>query len=104
MLMVEGGLQQYVARQQHAVAEHVAGHVTDTADGEVLALRVDTDLAKVALHALPGAARGDGHLLVVVSGRAAGGEGIAQPEAVFRGDTLAMSEKLAVPLSAATTR
>ena len=50
---------------------------------EVLALDVDADFAEVALDAFPGAARGDGHFLVVVAGRAAGGEGIAEPEAVF---------------------
>ena len=56
------------------------------ADREVGLLDVDADLAEVALDALPGAARGDGHLLVVVAGRAAGGERIAEPEAVFGGD------------------
>ena len=40
-------------------------------------------LAEMALHRLPGAARGDAHLLVVVAGRAARGEGVVQPEAVF---------------------
>ena len=45
-------------------------------------LDVDVHLAEVALHAFPGAARRDRHLLVVVAGRAAGGEGIAQPEVV----------------------
>ena len=42
----------------------------------------------MALHRLPRAARGDGHLLVVIARRAAGGEGIAEPEAVFRGDAV----------------
>ena len=40
---------------------------------------IDVHLAEMALHRFPGAARGDAHLLVVVSGRAAGGEGIAEP-------------------------
>ena len=60
------------------------GHVADAGDGEVLRLRVDAHLAEVALHALPGAARRDAHLLVVVAGAAARGEGVAQPVAVFR--------------------
>ena len=38
--------------------------------------------AKWTLHRLPGAARGDAHLLVVVAFGAAGGERVAQPEAV----------------------
>ena len=66
---------------------------------------VDVHLAEVPLDRLPGAARGDAHLLVVVAGRAAGREGVAEPEAVLLGEiALAMSEKVAVPLSAATTR
>ena len=44
---------------------------------------VDVHLAEMPLHRFPCAARGDAHLLVVVTGRAAGGEGIAEPEAVF---------------------
>ncbi len=86
MAVVEGGQQPDVGRQQHAVAEHVAAHVADTDDAEVLGLRVVAEAAEVALHALPGAARGDGHLLVVVADRAARGEGVAEPEAVFGGD------------------
>ena len=46
------------------------------------ALDVDVHLAEVPLDALPGAARRDRHALVVVAGRAAGGEGIAEPEIV----------------------
>ncbi len=49
-------------------------------------LGVDAELAEVPLHAFPGAARRDAHLLVVVAGRAAGGEGVAEPEAARRGD------------------
>ncbi len=45
-------------------------------------LDVDAELAEVALDRLPGAARGDAHLLVVVAGRAARGEGVVEPEAV----------------------
>ena len=82
--MVEGGDQPDVLGQQHAVAEHVAGHVADADHGEVLGLGVDAQLAEVALDRLPGAAGGDAHGLVVVAGRAAGGEGVAEPEAVAR--------------------
>ena len=40
------------------------------------------------LHRDPGALGGDAHALVVVAGRAAGGEGIAEPEAVVGGDAV----------------
>ena len=50
--------------------------------GEVLGLAVDAELAEVPLHRLPGAAGGDAHRLVVVADRAAGGERVAEPEAV----------------------
>ena len=45
-------------------------------------LGVDAQLAEVALDRLPGAAGGDAHRLVVVADRAAGGERVAEPEAV----------------------
>ena len=51
--MVERREQAHVPRQQHAVAEHVAGHVADAGGREVLRLDVDADLAEVPLHALP---------------------------------------------------
>ncbi len=38
MAVVEGGDQADVGREQHAVAEHVARHVADADDGEVLVL------------------------------------------------------------------
>ncbi len=84
--VVEGGHQADVLGEQHAVAEHVAGHVADADDGEVLALRVVAQLPEVPLDGLPGAAGGDAHALVVVARRAAGGEGVAEPEAVRLGD------------------
>ena len=45
-------------------------------------------LAEVALDRLPRALGGDAHVLVVVADRAAGGERIAQPEAVLDGDAV----------------
>ena len=83
--MVEGGDELYARRQQHAVAEHVARHVADAGDGERLALDVDVHLAEMPLHRLPGTARGDPHRLVVVAGRAARSEGVAEPEAALQG-------------------
>ena len=47
---------------------------------------VDGELAEVALHRLPRAAGGDAHLLVVVAGRAARRERVAEPEAARDGD------------------
>ena len=51
-------------------------------------LHVVAELAEVALDRLPGAARGDAHLLVVVAARAARGERVAQPEAVLARDAV----------------
>ena len=78
--VVERGHQLDVPRQQHAVAEHVAGHVADADHGEVVGVHVDAQGLEVEPHRLPGAAGGDAHLLVVVALRAARGEGVAQPE------------------------
>ena len=55
-------------------------------DREVLGLRVDVHLPEVPLHRLPGAAGRDTHPLVVVAGRAARREGVAEPEAVLLRD------------------
>ena len=44
---------------------------------------VDVHFAEMPLHRLEGAARGDAHLLVVVAGRAAARESVAEPIAVF---------------------
>jgi hypothetical protein len=45
-----------------------------------LRLGVHAHFAEMALDAFPGAACGDRHFFVVVTGRAAGGERIAEPE------------------------
>ncbi len=86
MQMIEGADQLDVGREQHAVAEDVARHVADADDGEVSGLDVGAELAEMPLDQLPGAARRDAHALVVIAGRAAGGEGVAEPEAVIFGD------------------
>ena len=39
--MVERGDEADVMREQHAVAEHVARHVADADDGEVVAVGID---------------------------------------------------------------
>jgi hypothetical protein len=84
--VVERGHQSGVRGEQHRVAEHVARHVADTDHGEVLAAGVVVHLAEVPLDGLPRTPRGDAHPLVVVAGRPARGERVAQPEPVRRGN------------------
>jgi hypothetical protein len=84
--VVEGADEPDVAREQHPVPEHVAGHVPDAHHREVLGLDVGAELAEVALHGLPGTARGDAHLLVVVAGGAARRERVAEPETLLERD------------------
>ena len=86
--VVEGGLELGHRAQQHAVAEHVAAHVADADAGERLFLDVAAQHFEVVLDAFPGAARGDAFLLVVVADAAAGGERVAEPEAVLRRDAV----------------
>ena len=88
MAVVERGHQADVFAQQHAVAEHVAAHIADSDDGEVLTLGVDAHLAEVALHRLPRTFGGDRHGLVVVPHRTAGGERISEPEPASLRDTV----------------
>ncbi len=57
-------------------------------DREVLRLGVEPELAEVAPHRLPAAARRDAHFLVVVPCGAAGREGVAEPEPVLLGDRI----------------
>ena len=59
MPMIERREQTNVTRQQHAVAEHIARHVADADARELGRLRIDAELAKVPLDALPRAARGN---------------------------------------------
>ncbi len=73
-------------RQQHAVAEHVAGHVADPDHRQRITVGVEPEHPGVTAHALPRAAGGDAHLLVVVALAATGGERVAEPEVVLRGD------------------
>ena len=89
--------------EKHPVAEDVARHVADAGHGHGLVLDVDVHLAEMALHGLPGAARDDAHLLVVVALAAARREGVAQPVALL-GQGVGDVGKRRGPLSAATTR
>ena len=84
MHVVEGGHEPDMRGEQHRIAEHIAAHVADADRAEAGRLAVHAELAEMALDRLPAAARGNAHALVVVALRAAGGEGVAEPEAVFR--------------------
>ncbi len=86
--VIEGTDQADVLGQQHAVAEHVAGHVADADHGEVLLLAVTAQRTEVALDRLPRTACGDAHALVVITDRATGGERVVQPETVCTGDAV----------------
>ncbi len=86
--VIEGGDELGGLLAQQAVAEHVARHVADADHRERRRGEVDIHLAEMALDRFPGAARGDADLLVVVSGRAAGGEGVAEPVIVGDGDVV----------------
>ncbi len=57
-------------------------------DGEVGRLRVAAHFAEMALHRFPRAARRDAHRLVVVAGRAPGGERVVEPESVLLADPI----------------
>src|SRR3546814_6442908 len=92
MAMIESRDQTRLLRAQHAVAEHVAAHVADADRSEWLNLNIRAQFTKVALHALPGAARGDAHFLVVVAGAATGRKCITKPETIFVGNPIRQEE------------
>src|SRR3982075_591086 len=73
-------------REQHAIAEDVAGHVAYTGRGEGHGLDIGAEFAEMAFDGFPRSARGDAHLLVVIALAAAGGEGIAEPMALLGRD------------------
>ena len=86
--MVERSHQADVFGQQHAVAENVAGHVTNTSAGEILGLRVAAQRPEMALHRFPRTTRGNAHALVVVTDRTTGRERIAHPETMGDGQAV----------------
>ena len=88
MAVIECRDQTDLVREQHSVAEHVAGHVTDARDGERIGVDVEVTLGEVASYRYPGAASGDAHRLVVVAGRTAGSKSVAEPETTLDGDAV----------------
>src|SRR5262245_12119460 len=87
-----------VTREQHPVAEDVARHITDTDYREVSRLCVDAYHAKMALDRFPRASCRDAHRLMVVSNRASGSEGIAEPEPVFFTNRICIIREPGCPL------
>ena len=67
VLMIERANQLYMPGEQHAVAEHIAGHVADPYDGEIGRLHIHTQFAAMPLDRLPGPSGGNTHLLVIVA-------------------------------------
>src|SRR6476646_822601 len=81
MRVVERGEKLGAWREQHPVPEHIARHVADPDGGELGGLDVNYQLTEVPLDRFPRAARGDSHLLVVVTVGPARGKRVAEPEA-----------------------
>ena len=88
MQMVEGCHQLQGFGHQQAIAEYVAGHVTNADHADHIGLHVDAAFTEMTLHRYPGTTGRDAHLLVVVTRRAARGEGIAKPEVVLGGNAV----------------
>ena len=88
MAMIEGGEELGFFRAQHRIAKDIARHVAHAHAGEGLGLNIAIQLAEMTLHRLPGTARRDAHLLVVIALAAAGGEGIAKPETAAERDLI----------------
>src|ERR1700733_1546040 len=80
MTMIEGRNQSCVFRQKHAIAENVAGHVTDADAGERFGLDVPAHLTEVALDGFPRALRRNSHPFVIVAMATAGRKSITEPE------------------------
>ena len=81
--MVECGDKLDLLRQQHAVAEYVATHVTYADDRERIGLDIESLLPEMPPDCFPGAAGGNTHFLVVVSSRAPRRESIIEPVSVI---------------------
>jgi hypothetical protein len=68
VLVVECRYQFDLLGLKHAVAKHIATHVSDTHASERRSLNVLAQLTEVPLYGFPCAARGDTHRLVIVAG------------------------------------
>ena len=84
MPVVKGRHQPGRTRQQHPIAEHIARHIAHAHHADRIGLNIHAHFAEMALDRNPCPARGDAHRLVVIALRPAAGEGIVQPEVLFR--------------------
>jgi hypothetical protein len=88
MIVVERAHELDVRREQHPVAEHIARHVADADDREVIRLDGHSEIAEMAPDRFPRPASGDSHLLMVVAVRSARGERVSEPEAILGRDAV----------------
>ena len=86
--MVKGTHQGNGLGTEHAITKHVAGHVANTDRRDLILLNVDALLAEVTLDRHPATPGRDAHLFVVVTGTAARGERITEPEAIISGNAV----------------
>ena len=96
--MVKGTNQGNGLGTEHAITKHVTGHVANTDRRDLILLNVDALLPEVTLHGHPATPSRDAHLFVVITGTAARGKGITEPEAVIRGNTVGNIRKRCRPL------
>src|SRR4249920_4045476 len=96
--MVECRHELDVVAEQHSIAEDVTAHVTDSDAGEVSPLGIDPHFAEVPAYGLPSASSRNAHGLVVITGRAAGGERVAKPESRIDRDLVGRVRERGSPL------
>ena len=77
MQVVKGTHELNLVRQQHTVTKHIAGHIADADDRELIFLDIDSELAEVTLYRNPRALRRNSHGFVVIAVAAPRGKGIA---------------------------
>src|SRR5207248_8368867 len=84
MTVIERTDQADLTRKKHAVSEYIARHVADADDGERHGLHIDTQAPEMGPYRFPRTSGRDAHALVVVAGRTAGCEGVAEPDTACR--------------------
>ena len=83
MLVIKRSHQPDMLRHQHAVTEHITGHIPDTHHGKVGVLDIYATFTEMPLHRNPAAPCGDAHFFMVVTHRATGCESVTHPETAF---------------------
>src|SRR5579875_3942857 len=79
--VVESGHQADAVALEHAVAEHIARHVTDARNRHCLSTEVDAKGTEMSAGRSPGASGGYAQGLVVVTAAASRSKGVPQPKA-----------------------